>query len=225
MSYFSTKFIDFFKGLAANNNKEYFDDNRKVYQKEVKAPFQKLILDVQSELSKYDEKVSQMELKNSVFRINRDIRFSKDKTPYNLHVSAVVSPYGRKDMQYPGLYLHLNIDECHFGGGMYMPSKENLEKIRHAIIKDNKGFEKALNDPHFKKIYGELAPSEKNKILPKEFKAYGEQYPHLFQKQFYYMAQHNGEPTILREDLLPFIVEHYKAAQVWDDWFKKVLFN
>lgn len=225
MSYFSPKFIDFFKGLAANNSKDYFDQYRKIYTNEVKKPFQQLILDVQEELSKHDSKIKQMELKNSMFRINRDIRFSKDKTPYNLHVSAVVSPYGRKDMQYPGLYMHLSIDECHFGGGMYMPTKENLHKIREAIIKDRQGFEKAMKDKSFTKVYGTLAASEVNKILPKEFKDYGEQYPELFNKQFYYMAKHEGEPTILRPDLKNFIVEHYQAAKVWDDWFKKTLFN
>lgn len=225
MSYFSPKFIDFFKGLAANNHKDYFDENRKLYTNEVKKPFQQLILDVQKDLGEYDSKINNMELKNSMFRINRDIRFSKDKTPYNLHVSAVVSPYGRKDMQYPGLYMHLSIDECHFGGGMYMPTKENLHKIREAIIQDRKGFEKAMNDKSFKKVYGSLASSDVNKILPKEFKEYGEQYPELFNKQFYYMAKHEGETTILREDLKHFIVQHYQAAQVWDNWFKQALFD
>ena len=93
MSYFSPKFVDFFKGLAANNNKEYFDANRKTYIKEVKNPFQALLMDVRDQIAKSDPEVKKQELKNAVFRINRDIRFSKDKTPYNLHVSAVVSPY------------------------------------------------------------------------------------------------------------------------------------
>jgi uncharacterized protein (TIGR02453 family) len=223
MSYFSPKFVDFFKGLAANNHKDYFDENRKTYIKEVKEPFQKLLLDVRDEIAKSDPEVKKLELKNAVFRINRDIRFSKDKTPYNLHVSAVVSPYGRKDMQYPGLYIHLSIDKCHLGGGMYMPSKENLAKIRQHIINHPKDFEKAMNDKEFNSIFGGLVEGEKNKVLPKEFKEYGEQYPAIFNKQFYYMAEYEGEKSVLREDLLPFIVSHSKAAKVWDDWFKAAI--
>ena len=154
MRYFNQSFIDFFKGLAANNSKEYFDEHRKTYEKEVKKPFHKLLLDLKDELAKHDPNIAKLELKNALFRINRDIRFSKDKSPYNLHVSAVVSPYGRKDMQYPGLYIQLSIDECHFGGGMYMPDKDNLLKIRKHIGENPKAIDKLLKEPKFKKVYG-----------------------------------------------------------------------
>ncbi|MFY0644201.1 MAG: DUF2461 domain-containing protein [Bacteroidia bacterium] len=223
MAYFNQNFIDFFKGLAANNSKDYFDEYRKVYIKEVKEPFQALLMDAASSIGEFEPAVKKMELKNSMFRINRDIRFSKDKTPYNLHVSAVVSPYGRKDMQYPGLYIHLSVEMCHLGGGMYMPDKENLSKIRQAIIDDPKAYNKAGNDPHFKKVYGQLVEGDKNKILPKEFKEYGEQYPALFNKQFYYMQEYDGEKNVMREDLLDFVVDHYKAGQSWNKWFKKAM--
>ena len=224
MTYFNSSFVEFFKGLAANNSKEYFDEHRKTYEKEVKKPFHKLILDLSQELSKFDPAIGQLELKNALFRINRDIRFSKDKSPYNLHVSAVVSPYGRKDMQYPGLYIQLSVDECHFGGGMYMPDKDNLMKIRKFIGENPKEFDKLLKDKAFTKVYGSLAKSESNKILPKELKQYSDSHPLIFNKQFYYMAQHPGEKTVLREDLIPFIVSHYQAAQNWDAFFKKILY-
>lgn len=223
MSYFSPKFIDFFKGLAAKNHKDYFDEHRKTYIKEVKEPFQALVADTAAEIGKIDPEVKKLQLKNAIFRINRDIRFSKDKTPYNLHVSAAVSPSGRKDMQYPGLYMHLSLDEAHFGGGIYVPSKENLVKIRQHIVDDYKGFQKALNDKAFKKRFDGFREGEMNKVLPKEFKEYGEQYPELFRKQFFYMASHDGQETIMRPDLLEFVVDHYKAGLVWDKWFKKAL--
>ena len=104
-----------------------------------------------------------------------------------------------------------------------MPDKENLVKIRQAIINDYKGFEEAGKDTHFKKVFGKLSDGDKNKILPKEFKEYGEQYPELFSKQFYYMKEYDGEKNILRDDLLDFVVDHYKAGQSWNRWFKKAL--
>jgi uncharacterized protein (TIGR02453 family) len=224
MAYFNQDFVDFFKGLAANNHKDYFDQNRKVYLKQVKEPFYQLVADCIEEIGKIDSKVKGLEVKNSVFRINRDIRFSKDKTPYNLHVSAAIGPNGRKNMEYPGLYLHLNIDQCHFGGGCYQPSKENLSRMRQFIIDHPKKVDAALKDSAFKKVYGALADGDKNKVLPKEFKAYGEEYPLLYNKQFYYMTKHNdGDKVILKDDLLPFIIDHYKAGQSWNKVLKTVL--
>lgn len=213
MSYFNQQFIDFFKGLAANNHKAWFDENRKTYLTQVKDPFYQLVGDAITRLAKHDKNIGSLLVKNAVFRINRDIRFSKDKTPYNLHVSAAISPTGRKDMEYPGLYVHLNIDKCQFGGGCYMPSKENLSRIRQYIIDQPEKFEKALKDKSFTSVYGELETGEKNKILPKEFKIYGDQHPLLFNKQFYAMANYEGESSILREDILDFAESHYLALQ------------
>lgn len=222
MGYFNQAFIEFFKGLAANNHKDWFDENRKTYEKEVKKPFYQLVADVISEVSKYDDKVAQLQVKNAVFRINRDIRFSKDKTPYNLHVSAAISPEGRKSMD-TGLYMHLNLEMCQIGGGCYMPSKESLASIRKYIITNPEEVEIAVNDKDFVTVFGGLQPGEKNKILPKEFKEFGDKHPLLFNKQFFYMADHPGEETILRDDLLPFIMKHYKASQVWNDLLKKAM--
>jgi len=111
MSYFSEEFNTFFKGLAANNNREWFLDHKKTYEKEIKQPFQQLVLDLLEKTS------SKAPLKDCLFRINRDTRFSKDKTPYKLHLGAVISDGGRKDMQIPGYYLHLGIGDTHIGGG------------------------------------------------------------------------------------------------------------
>lgn len=222
MAYFNQAFIDFFKGLAASNHKDWFDENRKTYEKEVKKPFYQLVADTIAEVSKYDKNVAELQVKNAVFRINRDIRFSKDKTPYNLHVSAAISPEGRKSMD-TGLYMHLNLETCQFGGGCYMPSKESLASIRKYIITNPKEVETALNDKDFVAVFGGLQPGDKNKMLPKEFKEFGEKHPLLFNKQFYYMADYPGEETILRDDLLPFIMKHYKASQVWNDVLKKAM--
>ena len=158
-----------------------------------------------------------------MFRINRDIRFAKDKTPYNVHVSAGISPTG-KNMEYPGMYLHLNIDTSHFGGGCYMPSKENLHKMRQFIIDHPTDVQNALANKAFTQTFKTLEPGEKNKILPKEFKSFGEKQPLLFNKQFYYMADYPGEATILRKDLLSFIVNHYKAGSSWNELLKRAMF-
>ena len=80
MTYFSTDYLEFFKELAANNNKEWFDRNRKRYESVVRDPFKTFIGQLISEIAKSDSAFD-IESKDAIFRINSDIRFSKDKTP------------------------------------------------------------------------------------------------------------------------------------------------
>jgi uncharacterized protein (TIGR02453 family) len=211
-TYFNQEFIDFFKELTVNNHKDWFDANRKRYLKFVKEPFYDLVADLITEAKKIDSSIN-IPVKNAVFRINRDVRFSKDKSPYNLHLSAIISGGGRKNMQIPGFFCRFSIGECSFGGGHYMPDKENLMAIRKKIANDPKAFEKLLKEKSFVKVFGGLSESEKNKILPKELKPYGQDLPILFNKQFFYMKDYDGEEILLRDDLLHFVMDHFKAGE------------
>lgn len=215
-TYFNQAFVDFFKGLAANNSREWFQDNKKLYTKEVKQPFDQLVSDL------IDRTGSELLVKNSTFRINRDVRFSKDKSPYKLHVGAVVSDGGRKNMEIPGIYLHLSAEEQWIGGGMYMPGKENLMKIRKAIIANPKAWDKMLANNTFKSFFGTIK-GEKNKILPKEIKEEGADLQWVYNKQFYFMAEYKDESIPLREDLLEYIMEHHEAGKEFNSFFKKIL--
>ncbi|HNR54889.1 MAG TPA: DUF2461 family protein, partial [Flavobacteriales bacterium] len=86
MAWFTNDFNDFFKDLAKNNNKEWFDANRKRYEASVKEPFTAFVAEAIKRIGKHDKAV-RIEPKEAIFRINRDIRFSKDKTPYKLNAS------------------------------------------------------------------------------------------------------------------------------------------
>src|SRR6056300_1464554 len=99
------EYFDFFAELEKNNNKEWFDKNRKRYAKHVKEPFKKLVSDLITEVSFIDSDIATLEPKNAIFRINRDIRFSNDKTPYKTFNGAVIAPKGKKDHTTPGIYV------------------------------------------------------------------------------------------------------------------------
>ena len=88
MIYLEKEYLNFFNELSENNNKLWFDENRKRYEKFVKKPFENLITDLIAELSNIDLKIT-MQAKDAMFRINRDIRFSNDKTPYKTQMSAL----------------------------------------------------------------------------------------------------------------------------------------
>ena len=220
--YFDEDFLSFFVDLSANNNRDWFQANKKRYEGSVKKPFQAFVGDVIQKIKdKHDPKLD-LEVKNALFRINRDIRFSKDKTPYNMHVSAIVSRGGRKDMTTPGIFFRFNPEAASIGGGLYMPSKEDLYAVREAIVQDPKGFEKILGDKTFKKYYPKGIMGDKNKVIPKEFKEAAEKQPLILNKQFYMMSEHKPD-IVLKKNLADFVVDHYAAAEPWNQFVRKTL--
>lgn len=216
MTYFTKDYIDFFKELAANNNKEWFDANKKRYAKGVKEPFEKFIGDLIAEVSKLNKEIA-ITHKDAIFRINRDIRFSKDKTPYKTNRSAIISPKGRKDKSYPGMYIEAGPQHVRIYGGVYMPDKDQLYNIRERMAENPKAFEKLINDPEFKAVFGEVR-GEQNIIVPKEFKDAASDYPFILNKQWYWFKEMKPE-ILLKNDLLEQVTAVYKANQKLMDYF------
>ncbi len=217
MAYFSNEFNTFFKGLAAHNNKEWMDEHRKTYHKEVKDPFYQLVEDLISEIGQFQN--LDLEVKNAVFRINNDIRFNKEKPLYKLHVGASIVNGGRKNFNDPGFYIHLSPGESFIVSGVYKPDKEQLLKIRHKIAKHLEEFQNLKEDQNFKKWYPRFGDSETHKIIPKELKPAAEKEPMIYNKQFYYIHDFpEGEELVLREDLLDFIMKHYQAGKPMNDF-------
>ncbi len=210
MSFFTPDFHLFFKELAQNNQREWFEANRERYEKQVKNPFKDFVQKLINEIQNLDSEV-RIEAKDCIFRINRDIRFLKDKTPYKLHTSAVVGKGGKKSADIAGFYFEFGADSITFATGAYQPDKNYLHKIRCEIQSNMEEFAEIVQDSSFAKLYGALQ-GEKNKIIPKEFQEELAQQPLLAHKQFYGMITH-AEPEILyRTNLVSFILDHYHAA-------------
>ena len=156
------------------------------------------------------------------FRINRDIRFSRDKTPYKTHVAAMVRQGEVKNMGAPGFYVHFGLDKSFMGGGAYQPDKHQLLAIRLAIVADAETFYSLTKKKDFKNLYQDIR-GEKNKRLPREFKAAAEQHPILFNKQFYFMKEYVDSEWLLREDLMEFVMMHYHAQRELMLWLEKAV--
>ena len=222
MSYFSPAFNDFFIELASNNNKDWFDKNRKKYETEVKKPFHHFVSDLIGEINKITP--LKLEPKDAIFRINNDIRFSKEKIPYKTHVGAVLANEGRKSISSLGLYIHFSPGECFLGGGAYKPEKEQLYKIRKAFCENPKEVEKLLQDKNFLEFFSGFASSELNKVIPKEFVEAAKKQPLIFNKQFYFMASfENGQNFILQNQLMSVVINHYKALLPWNDFLSNAV--
>ena len=193
-AYFTKNFLKFLKDLEKNNNRDWFKANKKRFDEDVKVPFENFIGVMIDKMQEKDPGII-ITPKDAIFRIYRDVRFSKDKSPYKTQMSAILSKGGRKDMSTPGVYLEMSPGKFSIYSGAYMPDKNQLQGIREAIASDLKGFKKLINGASFKKKFGEIK-GDKNKRLPKEFMEVAEQQPLIFNKQFYYHADLKAD-TIL----------------------------
>lgn len=220
MAWFSPDFNKFFIELAPNNNKEWFDANRKRYMKSVKEPFEAFVGDVIAQVAKHEPKVS-MTPREAIFRINRDIRFSKDKTPYKSRMSAAVAEGGRKDHSSGGIYFEIGPENVAFYGGQYNPDRDELQRIREHITANLSKFRKLRTSKVFMEHFGEIQ-GDRNKIVPKEFKAFLEQEALIANKQFYFVAELDPK-LVTSPKLLDLLMEYYKAMKPMNDFLAAAL--
>jgi uncharacterized protein (TIGR02453 family) len=223
MTFFTEDFLQFFIELAPNNNKDWFDLNRKRYEKSVKEPFKKFVQHMIDEIAKTDPKFKDIEAKDCIFRINRDIRFSSDKTPYKLNVSAVVAPDGKKSKAVNGVYFEFGPEHVRVYGGVYEIDKDDLLTVREGMAADIEKFQKVYNDQKFKSVFGSIL-GEKNKLLPKELKEAAEKEPLIYNKQWYFYAQFDPE-TVLKADLDKIVLDCFEAGKPVENYFNELIYR
>lgn len=221
MKHFTKEFIDFFIELAPNNNKDWFDENRSRYENHVREPFKKFVQYMIGEIAKSNPEFKEVEAKDCIFRINRDIRFSKDKTPYKMQVSAVIAPDGKKSKAVNGVYFELSPERVRVYGGVYEIDKEDLFTVREAMANDPKSLKKVYTNPRFVNVFGEIL-GEKNKIIPKEFKGAAENEPLIYNKQWYFYAEFPPE-LMLSDKLETTILDCFEAGRPVENYFNKLI--
>ncbi len=220
----STDLLHFLYELSQNNNKDWFERNKPRYEAVVKKPFETTVMAIIERISAFDPAYAALTPKNCIFRIYRDVRFSKDKTPYKNHISASFSPKGKKmdtGGDYSGFYLHIEFGSLMLGGGAYFLDKPALHKVRTAILRDPDTLRALLAEPDFVAKYGELQ-GERNKVLPPEFKEAARQEPLLAMKQYYFMTEMDPE-MITRPDFPDFAADYFRAGQEVNAWLREVV--
>lgn len=212
------EFFSFFTKLEKNNNKEWFDTHRKDYEQYVKEPFRSLVQTVIERIRKVEPDL-QMEAKDAVFRINRDVRFSKDKSPYKTHMGAHISRFGRKAIGRPGFYFEVSAKGGGVAGGCYELDKESLLLVRDLIKHESKEFNKLINAKSFVNTFGEIR-GQKNKVLPPEFREASELLPVLYNKQFYWWTDIPAS-VFLTSSCVDVLLSCHKAAKPMSDFLIK----
>ncbi len=220
MQYFDNDFLEFFKELEANNNKDWFDENRKRYEKSVKKPFKEFMLRLVQALQEIYPDIDLSD-KSSIMRINRDIRFSADKTPYKIHMAGMVSPHGKKEMSKPGFYVQANHNDIRVYSGVHMLEKESLQMVREHIKDNLEEFDKLISAKDFVSTYSEIL-GEKNKRLPKEFQEVEAKQPLIANKGFYWYFK--LKPSVItKENLIEQLIDNYKKALPVNAFFEEAL--
>jgi uncharacterized protein (TIGR02453 family) len=159
--------LDFLSQLKENNDREWFHRNKSMYDA-AKAEMEAFVDILIPRIAIFDPSVKYTNSKDCLFRIYRDVRFSKDKSPYKTNMGAWISKGGRKSPG-PGYYLHIQPGESMLAGGVYMPEPDQLKKIRQEIYYNAEEFKAILGNKSAKKYFNGLSVWDKQKLPPRDF--------------------------------------------------------
>ena len=159
--------IKFLKDLAKNNNKPWFDKNRKAYES-AKDDFVQVVAQVIRGIGNFDPSIAALEAKNCTFRINRDVRFSKNKAPYKNNMAAYFNKDGKKGLG-AGYYMHIQPGQSFVAGGIWMPEPPVLAGIRQEIDYNLDDWKKIVESRSFKKIFPKGLEGEALSRPPKNY--------------------------------------------------------
>ncbi len=210
---FPTDFFDFFSELEAHNERGWFEENKPRYEESVVAPCLDFISAMGPELKKISPHFTAIPKKTggSMFRIYRDTRFSKDKTPYKTNAALHFRHALGKDAHAPGFYLHLEPGQVFFGGGMWLPPSDALKNIRATIDEDQAGWKKVKNNKRLKDLFGALAEGNP---LTRPPKGYAQDHPLIedLKRRSFFAVTNSTAAAATRPDFIKEVSQAYKAA-------------
>lgn len=208
--------------LSENNERPWFIMNKPRYDI-LRAEFLALVTEIIATLAKTDPEIAQCDPKKALFRINRDVRFGADKSPYKTTFSASLIPSGRKKPSEgggPAYYFQMGADQrLFFAVGEYMPPAERLKCIREHIIADADGFSKLLKNKGLKEAFGHLQEEGKLQRPPKGYDA---THPHIEYLKLKNVMVWTEYPLkgMLHDDVRDTLVHHFKKAYPLVQWLR-----
>ena len=210
--------IDFLKKLSRNNNRDWFKQHKKLYE-DARYDFEVFVFELIQKISVFDESVSGLEPKDCLFRIYKDVRFSKDKSPYKTNFGASINKGGRK-VPYAGYYVHIDPKENFLGSGLYMPLPDRLLAVRNKITADYKSLKKILENKEFKKNFGGLWQGDALKTAPKGFDKEHPAIDYLKLKSF--IAGHDvSEEKVLGKNYADYTAKIFRSVKPFNDFLNK----
>lgn len=218
---FPPEALSFLRRLKRNNNRPWFQKHKDDYEENVRFPMQCLIASLGPRMADVAADFD-FNPKKSIFRIYRDTRFSNNKTPYKTNIAAYFQARGKKSpAERPGLYVGIELGEIFIGGGLYMPSGEQLKSIRKSIVDHPDEYLSVIEDPAFKKMFGDVMGDR----LVKAPLGYPKDHPmivHLRLKQFF-VGKEFGETECLKPRFVDTVAKYCAGAMPMIRWLERAL--
>ena len=211
--------LQFLNDLRDHNNKAWFDQNRTHYE-QAKTSFEQFVTLLIAELSASDD-MTEVAAKDCIFRINRDVRFSKDKSPYKTSMGANIAPGGKKSNKL-GYYLHLEPHGASMAaGGLYMPTGEQLGKFRQAIDRKPEVFKAIIATPAFVHAFGTVA-GDKLVTAPQ---GYSRTHPEidLLQLKQVIVMRHFTDEEVAASDFSTQVLDVFRAMKPFLDYLNRII--
>lgn len=212
--------LKFLKKLEKNNDREWFNANKSEYlaaREDFIALVEKLIVGI----SKFDPEIIGVSAEKAVFRIYRDVRFSKDKSPYKTAFGASIAPGGGK-MTSAGYYVHIQPKGSMLAGGKYSPESKELLAIRNAIVAKPKEYLKIGKAKKFKEYFGEIS-GDKLKTAPKGFPKDHEMIEHLRLKGFIAYHQNITQKAVMDPKYDKYVLKVFRAMKPLNDFLREAI--
>jgi len=215
------KSIAFLRKLKENNYKEWFHENKPMYD-DAKKEFEDFVFSFIHEVSQIDKTIGTVEPKNCIFRIFRDIRFTNDKTPYKTNFGAYIARGGGRKSEYAGFYFHLEPGNSLLAGGVWMPQPDILKAVRNEIFHNIEEFTEIISNKDFKNHFGAISSEDMLKTAPKDFPKDWPQI-NLLKYKSYTLAKSLSDDLISNSNLMEEIRMVYTAMLPFNNFMNRVI--
>ena len=214
--------LSFLKNLKKNNNKPWFDAHRPAYES-AKKDFEQFVQRIIDKQGKKDASIKDLTPKECMFRINRDVRFSKDKSPYKTNLGAFIVRGGKKS-PLAGYYFHCSPGEAFVGGGLWMPMPADLKKVRQEIDYCFDEFKKIVSAKKFRTVYGDIDRSAEYTLsrLPKDFEK-GNPAEEYLKLKSYVTTRHISDKDLGSAGLEKLVAESFETLQPMIEFINRAL--
>ena len=212
--------IGFIGNLAKNNNREWFQKHRNEYDT-MRRNLEVLVNELGAALQKIDLDFKYTKFQDYTFRIYRDVRFSKDKSPYKNHIGIYLINGGRKSPM-AGYYVHIEAGNNFIAGGLYHPEKQILRAIRNEFYFNYQAFDKIVNNSSFRRTFGELWQEDKLKRNPKDFPP-GSPADEWLKYKSFIVAKAFSDEDFVDDNFIETTLQTFRKLKVFNDFLNEAI--
>ena len=221
-TYFTKEGMSFLRKLEKNNTRDWFHENKSNYENLIRTPALNFIDDMENDITHLSPHFLAIAKKvgGSLMRVNRDVRFSKDKSPYKTNIGIQFRHEMGRDVHAPGFYVHVEPNECFVGVGIWRPDSTTLGKIRDAIVEKSKDWSTAVNDKTFRKNFELSGESLKNGP-----RGYDKEHPLIddLKRKDFIAISHFDQKSMLGKNFKKEVVKRFSDAEPYMKFLCKAL--